>query len=597
MAGKQKLELTWIGKEDHPRLEPRILLEDSEKSFHAAHRVTDNDIFDNRLIFGDNLLALKALEQEFTGKIKCVYIDPPFNTQQDMEHYPDGLEHSSWLSMMRDRLELIHTLLTEDGSLFIHIDDNELGYLIPLTDEVFQRKNRISIITFKQSSVSGPKSINPGIVTTSNFVLYYAKNKAFWKPNRVVARIARDTRYNTFIQHYDEGHDKWAFTTLRAAFADSVGIAQNKLKEHFGDELDELMDQFVIDNSERVIQPGRVRPKDVSDEARRLLQKSLESPKTVFCEHRSDREDRYFLNGKQILFYSAKVQTIDGEKVTGQALSTIWDDLLSNNIHQEGGVHFPNGKKPELLLKRLLELSTQPGDWVLDSFAGSGTTGAVAHKLRRRWVMVELGMHCDSHIVPRMKGVVNGQDESGITSAVGWKGGGGFRYYQLAPSLLEQDEFGQWVINKKFNGGMLAEAMCKLEGFAYAPSDECYWQHGHSTETDFIYVTTQTLSREQIQKLSDEVGEKRSLLICCGAFRIRKLEDFPNLTLKKIPRAVMDKCEWDKDDYSLEIKSLPPAPTAAEGSDSDDSQPSYSRKARKAKDNKQPTLFTVEDAE
>ena len=156
---KQKLELTWLGKEKRPKLEPRILLEDPEKSYHAKHRVTENDIFDNRLIFGDNLLALKALEQDYSGKVKCVYIDPPFNTQQAFEHYDDGYEHSIWLGLIRDRMEVIRRLMTEDSSLFVHIDDNELGYLIVLLDEVFGRANRIGIITFKQSSASGPNRL------------------------------------------------------------------------------------------------------------------------------------------------------------------------------------------------------------------------------------------------------------------------------------------------------------------------------------------------------------------------------------------------------------------------------------------------------
>lgn len=156
MTKKPKLELTWIGKENRPKLEPRILLEDPEKSHHAKHRVSDDDIFDNRLIQGDNLLALKALEQEFTGKIKCIYIDPPFNTQQAFEHYDDGLEHSLWLQLMRDRIEIIHKLLSPDGSLFIHIDDNELGYLIALTDEIFQRRNRISIVSSNRAQPRVP---------------------------------------------------------------------------------------------------------------------------------------------------------------------------------------------------------------------------------------------------------------------------------------------------------------------------------------------------------------------------------------------------------------------------------------------------------
>jgi len=228
-------------------------------------------------------------------------------------------------------------------------------------------------------------------------------------------------------------------------------------------------------------------------------------------------------------------------------------------------VTFPNGKKPEALIKRLLDMATQKGDYVLDSFAGSGTTGAVAHKMGRRWIMVELGDHCHTHIIPRLRRVINGEDPSGITGAVQWKGGGGFRYYRLGPSLLEKDRFGNWIINKKYNAAMLAEAICKLEGFTYAPSEEVYWQHGHSTENDFIYVTTQTLTREQFQRLSDEVGEGRSLLVMCGAFRVKNLDDFPNLTVKKIPKAVMSRCEWGKDDYSLEIKNLPFKPIEEAG--------------------------------
>lgn len=214
--------------------------------------------------------------------------------------------------------------------------------------------------------------------------------------------------------------------------------------------------------------------------------------------------------------------------------------------------------KPERLLRRIIEIGSEPGDWVLDSFAGSGTTGAVAHKMGRRWIMVELGEHCHTHIIPRLKKVIEGEDKGGITDAVNWKGGGGFRYYRLAPSLLEQDKWGNWVISKEYNAAMLAEAMCKHEGFTYAPSDTVYWQHGHSTERDFIYVTTQTLTREQLAVLSDEVGEDRTLLVCCGAFRV-KADSFANLTLKKIPNAVLNRCEFGRDDYSLEIAELPQA--------------------------------------
>ena len=210
-------------------------------------------------------------------------------------------------------------------------------------------------------------------------------------------------------------------------------------------------------------------------------------------------------------------------------------------------------------MKRIIELATNPGDLVLDSFAGSGTTGAVAHKMGRRWIMVELGEHCHTHILPRMKKVIDGEDPGGVTQAVNWEGGGGFRYYRLAPSLLEKDHWGNWVINKEYNAAMLAEALCKLEGFTYAPSDAVYWQHGHSTERDFVYVTTQTLGFEQLRQLSEEVGPEHTLLVLCAAFR-GPVETLSNLTVKKIPKQVLSRCEWGHDDYSLNVANLPQAP-------------------------------------
>lgn len=217
--------------------------------------------------------------------------------------------------------------------------------------------------------------------------------------------------------------------------------------------------------------------------------------------------------------------------------------------------------KPERLLKRIFEIATNPNDLVLDSFAGSGTTGAVAHKMGRRWIMVELGEHCHTHIIPRLKKVIDGDDKGGITDAVAWKGGGGFRYYRIAPSLLEMDKWGNWIIHRDYNAAMLAEALCKIEGFTYAPSDAVYWQHGYSTERDFIFVTTTTLNHEQLQQLSDEVGSERSLLVLCPAFRGKG--EYPNLTVKKIPKQVLSRCEWGHDDYSLRVENLPQKPPEA----------------------------------
>ncbi len=559
MKNKQKLELTWIGKESRPRLEPRILLEEPARSYHAGHRVSDNDLFDNRLIFGDNLLALKALEAEFAGRVKCVYIDPPFNTQQAFEHYDDGYEHSIWLGLIRDRAESLRRLMSDDGTLFVHIDDNELGYLIVLLDEVFGRANRVSVVSFKQGSATGHKSINPGVVSTTNFILIYAKNRSAWAPNRVfTARAERDKRYGQFIENFADPYAMWRFTTLTRAFAQSLGISEKGIKKALGDEYEDLLSDFVMTHAQQVVRLARPDYNAVSSEARGMIDQSKATPNEVLLLERDAHSNMYFTNGERILFYSDKLKLIDGQYVAGEPLTSLWDDILSNNLHNEGGVEFPKGKKPEALIKRCFDLATKPGDIVLDSFAGSGTTGAVAHKMGRRWIMVELGGHCHTHIIPRLKKVIDGEDQGGISKAVNWKGGGGFRYYRLAPSLLEKDKWGNWVIHRDYNAAMLAEALCKLEGFTYAPSDAVYWQHGHSTERDFIYVTTATLSHEQLQQLADEVGPERTLLVLCPAFRSR--EEFANLTVKKIPKQVLSRCEWGHDDYSLRVENLPAAP-------------------------------------
>lgn len=335
---KQKLELTWIGKDKRPKLEPRILLENPEMSYHANQRVTENDIFDNRLIRGDNLLALKALEQEFTGKVKCVYIDPPFNTQQAFEHYDDGLEHSIWLGLMRDRLSVLRNLMADNGTIFVHIDDNELGYLIVIMDEIFGRPNRISVVTFKQGAATGHKAINPGVVSTSNFILVYAKNKSAWNPRRLyTARAVRDKRYGQFIQNFEDSYSSWKFITLTQAFAGSLGQPERGLKKALGDEYEELLSEYVFQNANKVVRLARPDYNAVSNDARAMIDQSKLNTSEVLLLEREGYSPMYFVNGERILFYSDKLKLIDGELVAGEPLTSIWDDLLSNNLHNEGG--------------------------------------------------------------------------------------------------------------------------------------------------------------------------------------------------------------------------------------------------------------------
>ena len=593
MSRKTRLELTWIGKEIRPKLEPRILIEERALSHHAAVR-KDGDQFDNMLIHGDNLLALKALETEYARKIKCIYIDPPFNTQQAFENYDDGVEHSLWLTLMRSRLVLLKELLTDDGTLFVHIDDNEVSYLTVLLDEIFERKNRCFIITFKQGSATGHKSINKGCVSTTNYILIYAKDKTQWNPNRIYTARDRDKRYNQFIENFEEPFEKWRFVPLFSALAKSLGLDEKSTRAAVKKEK-ALIDDFVFENQERVVRLARPDYDAVSKDAQKLIDISRSNKGKVFLLEREKHSDMFFFAGERILFYINKMKEVDGEEVSGEPLTTLWDDILSNNLHAEGGVDFPKGKKPEALIKRCIELSTRrdSGDIVLDSFAGSGTTGAVAHKMRRRWIMIEQGEHCRTHAHPRLVSVIEGRDPQGITNSVGWRGGGGFRFYRLAPSLLAKDRYGNWVISKEYNAAMLAEAVCKLMGFTYAPSqdDVEYWRHGHSTETDFIYVTTQSLTHDALKKLSDEVGPKRTLLICCKAFNSRD-GAFDNRTIRKIPPTVLSKCEWGRDDYSLTIANLPIAPEA-EGTSSAEpaSESTLARGKGRKKSDSAPSLF------
>lgn len=281
--------------------------------------------------------------------------------------------------------------------------------------------------------------------------------------------------------------------------------------------------------------------------------------KDRFAEYLADNRIWFGPNGNNV----PRIKRFLIEVQQGTVCKTIWtyDEVGHNQEAKNELIAFDSKNafatpKPERLIQRIIHLATNPGDLVLDSFAGSGTTGAVAQKMGRRWIMVELGDHCHTHIIPRLKKVIDGSDQGGISKAVDWKGGGGFRYFRLAPSLLEKDSRGNWIVSREYNATMLAEAMCKHMGFTYEPSSEIYWQHGRSTETDYIYVTTQTLAGDTLHALSEEVGEQRTLLVCCAAYT-GSADRYANLTLTKIPNAILHKCEFGHDDYGLEVEDLP----------------------------------------
>jgi adenine-specific DNA-methyltransferase len=520
-----KLELTWFGKDKRPTLEPRILLEDSKRSYHSSHKVNDNDQFDNKIIFGDNLLALKALEKEYYGKVDCIYIDPPYNTGSAFEYYDDGLEHSLWLSLIKERLVIIWNLLNpKSGSLWVSIDDREMPYLRILLDEICGRNSFIaSNIWQKRYSRENRAAIGD----VHEYVITYAKDPKQFKElrnklplNEKQAKVYKNPtndpkgRWRTIPITAQSGH------ATASQFYEITGPTGNVFNPPEGNCWRYSKNVF-----EKLRAEGRIY----------FGKKGDSQPTTI----------RYL------------------SEVDGAVPWTWWPHEEvghTDESKKESLALFPrtpfDTAKPERLIERILHIATNPGDLILDSFAGSGTTGAVAHKMGRRWIMVELGEHCDTHIIPRMQKVIDGEDQGGISKATNWQGGGGFRYYSLAPSLLEKDQWDNWVINKEYKPEMLAEAICKLEGFTYSPSETEWWNQGYSTETDFIMVTTQNLSIEKLEQLSEAVGSDRTLLVCCTAFRCNP-DQFANLTIKKIPKMVLNRCEWAHDDYSLNVQNLP----------------------------------------
>lgn len=546
-----KLELTWYGKDQPILVEPRLLIENAALS----NTVTDPDT-ENMLIHGDNLLALKALEGKYAGQVKCIYIDPPFNTGQAFENYDDNLEMSIWLDLMRSRLLILHTLLKDDGTLFVHIDDQNLPYITLLLDEIFGKQNRLYLITFKQGAATGHKAINPGCVTTTNFVLIYSKKKACWNPHRIYTKRDRDDRYTKFITNISDSYNNWNIISLVEAFADAneidIPTARKRVKDN-----PILLERFVINNAMSVIRTARPDMKSVGKEVQEMVLSSKERPTEILYLHREGNPDMYFINGERILFYKDKLKNIDGELVSAEPLTTLWDDILSNNLHKEGNVSFPKGKKPEYLIKRVLELTTDKGDLVLDSFLGSGTTIAVSHKMDRRWIGIEMGEQAYTHCKSRLDAAIANDDKSGITKSVKWKGGGGYRFYELAPTLINRDAFGEYVINGEYDADMLAAAVALHEGFTYQPDNNLFWKQSVGNEKSYLFVTTRHLTSTYLDAIRSSMEEDEYLIIACCSYDRGLNRAYDHITIKKIPQMLLERCEFGKTNYNLNIVHPP----------------------------------------
>ena len=521
-----KLELTWVGKYDEKKIEPRILIEDKTKSYGDKNSK-------NMLIHGDNLIALQTLQQDFAGKVKCIYIDPPYNTgariNADGEEvgYDDDLEHSIWLSMMKERLVLLRDLLSDEGSIWISIDEKESHYLKVLCDEIFGRKNYVIQVTVKRGSVSGHKAINPTPVQVCDLMLVYAKDKANWKYKPVYKKREYDKAYNLFIENIDESYEEWKIISLKEACKKN-GVT---------------IDEMLTNKAQQIIRFAQPDYKSVGQEIKKLIDESKANPTKFYYLHRDDHPDIYLLGGNRILFYKDKLQYIDGEYVTAELVTNLWIDMNYQGIANEGGVTFQKGKKPESQIKRVFEMSTNEGDLVLDSFLGSGTTIAVAAKMKRKWIGIELGPHCYTHCKKRIDDVIDGE-KTGISKSVGWQGGGGYHFYELAPSLLVKNKkLPIYQINPSYTFEMLCEAVCKIEGFKYKPQDVF---HGYSSEKRFIHVTTEFINAEYIKSLSARLTEGQSLLVY-GIKKQSKMELPDNIEVKRIPKDLLEKCDFESE--------------------------------------------------
>ena len=512
----QKLELTWIGKGNEPVVEPRILLHDAAKDY-------GDPAADNMLIHGDNLLALKALELDFAGQVKCIYIDPPYNTGSAFEHYDDNLEHSTWLSLMVPRLRILRNLMSNDGSIWISIDDEERDYLKVVCDEIFGRNCFVGAVCWRNSDNSNNNALTFSI--DHNYILVYGRNPG-WRP-----KFLNDPSKRTHFKNPDNDP--------RGPWFDGNPVNNPGLRVN--------LQYNITTPSGKIIK----HPPNGWRWSWETIQDKMKTGEIRFSDDETRLIRRTYLNDME-----------------GLPPSTLWTDLDTTGHTRKAKYELKNlfpevpvtslfsTPKPELLINYILQLTTEPGDLVLDSFLGSGTTAAVAHKMGRRYIGIELGEHCYTHCLPRLQKVVDGE-QGGISKAQNCQGGGGFKFYELAPTLIVKDPHGQSVINDRYNAQMLVAAIAKLNGYDYTPDRDVFWKQGKSQTGSYIFVTTEYLTAAQLDDISRDLPEYERLLICAPAFDIGLGKRYENINVRKIPQSVLDKCKYGVDNYNLNIVNPP----------------------------------------
>ena len=563
MEKKGKLELTWVGKYEEEKLEPRILIEDKSKSYGDSNT-------ENMLIHGDNLLALKALENKYTGMIKCIYIDPPYNTGVAFEHYDDNLEHSIWLGIMKKRLEILRNLLAEDGTIWIQIDDEEQAYLKVLCDEIFGRNNFVNMISVNMKNVAGVSGggEDKRLKKNCEYILVYAKDYSLLP---LFNGPYIYTEISELVNQYQNEGKSWKYTTVLVNPGDKEYLGStvdgdgNEIKVYLrknpemmsikqiaqrdGITVDDAYSKYGIDIFQTTNAQSSIRTRIMDYRSEMGIEEDLISieyvPKTG--KNRGKVYEQFYKGDKCRLFVWLRdtSEVIDGKLFKKDLQGTYWDmNAWMKNLTKEGSVEFGNGKKPEQLIRQIFEMTTKPGDWVLDSFLGSGTTAAVATKMARKWVGIELGDHAYTHCKVRLDRVVNGEDAGGITKAVNWEGGSGYHFYELAPSLLIKNErLPIYQINPEYTFDMLCEAICKIEGFKYKP-DGVY--HGYSSENRFIHITKEFVNGEYIRSIATTLGENQSLLIYSTKVQ-SDLRLLDNIEVKRIPKDLLDKCTFESE--------------------------------------------------
>jgi len=573
---KLKLELTWLGKDKQIKIEPRLLLKDTSLSNTSLDESSEN-----MFIHGDNLLALKALEKNYAGEIQCIYIDPPYNTGSAFEHYDDNLEHSIWLDLMSYRLKSLQKLLKPTGSIWIQIDDDEQAYLKVLCDQIFGRNNFVNMLSVNMKNTSGASGggEDKRLKKNCEYILIYAKDYTQlrpFKPLYVYNELA------DLVQEYKKVGKSWKYT--------SVLLDEGK-KEYYGSTVDGTGQEIKVYKRSNPIMMsiGQVAKRDGITE-RDAYHKygtkifrttnSQSSIRTRIVDYRNEENiedsllsieyvpksgrykglvyEQFYKEENLVVWLRDTSEEIDGVLYKKDKLGTYWDVTGEmKNLTKEGKVKFPNGKKPEKLIQQVLEMATNEGELVLDSFLGSGTTTAVAHKMGRKWIGIEMGEQAYSHCKQRLDLIIAGEDTNGITKSVNWSGGGGYNFYELAPSLINIDAFGEEVINKEYSPEMLAAAVAIHEGYVYQPSMEVFWKQSKANEKSYLFVTTRFVNAPYIRAIHETMAEGEYLVIASKSFDNAITNLYQNIVVKKIPQSLLDNCEYAINNYNLNIIAPP----------------------------------------